>query len=154
LDNIIRAKAAEGASARIVAGFCWDWSDPLSDGTLVDDVVIGGFKRAWNAKSGAGRLKKGIPKETLWAHDQRGLDQVGCVYTAQGFEFDYAGVIFGPDLVYRPGRGWVGRPENSFDTVVKRSGGAFLDLVKNTYRVLLSRALKGCFVHFMDKETE
>lgn len=78
-----------------------------------------------------------------------------CVYTAQGFEFDYVGVIWGPDLVYDFDRqGWLGRPERSHDKEVKRSKGAFTDLVKNAYRVLLSRGLKGCYVHFMDRETE
>jgi DUF2075 family protein len=49
---------------------------------------------------------------------------------------------------------WIGDKEQSFDSVVRRSGGKFVDLVKNTYRVLLSRGMKGCYVHFMDKETE
>ena len=154
LDTIVRSKLEAGNSARLMAGFCWDWSDPLQDGSLVEDVVVGDFKRPWNAKPGAGRVKRGIPKATLWAHDARGVDQVGCVYTAQGFEFDYAGVIFGTDLVYRPGKGWVGQRENSFDTVVKRSKENFAELVKNTYRVLFSRAMKGCYVYFVDKETE
>ncbi len=79
---------------------------------------------------------------------------MGCIYTAQGFELDYAGLIFGPDLVYRPGTGWVGQKEHSYDTVVKRSGDKFVDLVKNSCRALLSRAMKGCYVYFMDKETE
>ena len=37
---------------------------------------------------------------------------------------------------------------------MKRSKDKFVDLVKNTYRVLLSRGMKGCYVHFMNKETE
>jgi uncharacterized protein len=154
LDRIVRSKLEAGSSARLMAGFCWDWSDPLPDGSLVEDVVVGDFKRAWNANSGAGRVKRGIPKETLWAFDPRGVEQVGCVYTAQGFEFDYAGVIFGPDLVYRPGKGWIGQPDNSADKMVKRSKDNFSELVKNTYRVLFSRAMKGCYVFFVDKETE
>jgi uncharacterized protein len=154
LDKAVRGKADSGVTARIVAGFCWEWSNPRPDGTLVDDIVIGGFRRPWNAKSGAGRLSPDVPKESLWAHDPRGAGQVGCIYTAQGFEFDYVGVIFGPDLVYRPGMGWVGQREHSHDTVVKRSGDSFVDLLKNVYRVLLSRGMKGCYVYFMDKDTE
>jgi DUF2075 family protein len=57
-------------------------------------------------------------------------------------------------MVYRPGQGWVGQPEYSHDTMVKRSKATFLELVKNTYRVLFSRAMKGCYVYFVDKETE
>jgi hypothetical protein len=65
------------------------------------------------------------------------------------------GVIFGKDLLYRFDRqDWIGDRGRSYDTVVKRSGGKFAELVKNTYRVLLSRGMKGCYVHFMDIETE
>jgi DUF2075 family protein len=71
-----------------------------------------------------------------------------------GIEFDYVGVIFGTDLVYRHGVGWVGNPSESYDTVVARTGERFIDLAKNTYRVLLTRGMKGCFVTFADKETE
>ena len=54
-----------------------------------------------NAKADAARLGPAIPKSDFWASAKEGIDQVGCVYTAQGFEFDYVGVIVGPDLVYR-----------------------------------------------------
>jgi len=64
------------------------------------------------------------------------------------------GVIIGTDLVYRAEAGWVGDRENSCDGSVKRAKNKFLDLVKNTYRVLLSRGMKGCYVCFLDKETE
>jgi SOS-response transcriptional repressor LexA len=139
----------------MTAGFCWKWSKPNSDGTLKNDVVIGDFRRPWNARPEATRLAPGIPKAPLWANDANGIDQVGCVYTVQGFEFDYVGVIFGKDLTYDFDRqDWIGRRENSCDPVVRRSKDRFVDLVKNTYRVLLSRGLKGCYVYFMDKDTE
>ncbi len=155
LETAIRQKAAEGHSARMTAGFCWPWSKPNHDGTLVEDVVIGEYLRPWNAKPDSGRLATGIPKASVWAYDPNGIEQIGCVYTAQGFEFDYVGVIFGPDLRYSfDGQNWCGHPEASFDKVVRQSKKNFVDLVKNSYRVLLSRGLKGCFVHFMDKETE
>ena len=96
-----------------------------------------------------------IPKSNFWAYDPNGINQVGCIYTAQGFEFDYVGVIFGKDLTYEfDQQDWIGHKERSFDTVVKRSKDQFVDLVKNTYRVLLSRGLKGCYVCFLDKQTE
>ena len=110
----------------------------------------------WNAKSDARKLGPGIPKSDFWASAKEGIDQVGCVYTAQGFEFDYVGVIFGPDLVYRPmDGGWVGQRDQSSDRVV-RSGvteAEFTDFVKSTYRVLLTRGLRGCYVYFMDAPT-
>lgn len=155
IEEAIREKESEGHSARMTAGFCWPWSKPNQDGTLVNDVEIGDYRRPWNARPESGRLAKGIPKASLWAHDPNGIEQIGCIYTAQGFEFDYVGVIIGPDLRYSfDSRSWGGFPDASHDTVVRRSKKNFVDLVKNSYRVLLSRGLKGCYVHFMDKETE
>jgi DUF2075 family protein len=156
LEAAIRARAAGGSTARLVAGFCWPWSQPNADGTLVPDVVEGDWSMPWNARTDVGRLAPGIPKSHYWASDPAGIDQVGCVYTAQGFEFDYVGVIWGEDLVHRPGRGWVGQPEYSKDSVVRRSGKsgeAFTSYVRNTYRVLLTRGLRGCYVYFRDQAT-
>lgn len=154
LDNAVRLRAAAGASARLVGGFCWPWSNPNANGTLVNDVVVGSFSRPWNAKSSAGRLAQGIPPENLWAYDSNGIEQVGCIYTAQGFEFDYVGVIWGRDLRYdQEAQRWIGDRSQSHDNVVRRSGDRFVDLVKNTYRVLLSRGLKGCYVYCQDVET-
>ena len=117
---------------------------------------VGDWSMRWNAKSDARKLGPGIPKSDFWASAKETIDQVGCVYTAQGFEFDYVGVIFGPDLVYRPmDRGWVGQRDQSHDRVV-RSGVTekqFTDFVKSTYRVLLTRGLRGCYVYFMDTPT-
>ena len=155
LEDVVRRKVAAGFTARLTAGFCWPWSKANPDGTLVDDVQIGGYKRPWNARPEANRLAKGIPKAVHWAYDPNGINQIGCVYTAQGFEFDYEGVIFGPDLRYSlDGQQWVGHPESSRDPRVKAGKDQFLNLVKSAYRVLLSRALKGCYVYFLDKETE
>ncbi|MBA2642622.1 MAG: DUF2075 domain-containing protein, partial [Actinobacteria bacterium] len=156
LEALIRTRAGEGYSARLTAGFCWSWSNPRPDGTLESDVVVGDWSMPWNAKPDAGRLAAGIPKSNYWASDAGGLEQVGCVYTAQGFEYDYAGVIFGRDLVYRPREGWVGQPEYSKDNVVRRARRGsvlFADLVKHTYRVLLTRGLRGCYVYFEDGPT-
>src|SRR5687767_4375303 len=149
LDGAIRGHAETGATARLTAGFCWEWSEAKADGTLVEDVQVGSFRRPWNAKPEAARLAKGIPKAPLWAHSPGGVNQVGCVYTAQGFEFDYVGIIWGKDLRYDlDAQVWVGDKKASFDSAVKRSGERFVELVKNTYRILLSRGLRGCYVHF------
>ncbi|MDQ3432834.1 MAG: DUF2075 domain-containing protein [Actinomycetota bacterium] len=155
LEVTVRAHAAAGRSARLVAGYCWRWSDPDDQGQLPADVEIAGWAMPWNAKPDKTRLAPGIPKSHLWACEEGGLDQVGCIYTAQGFEFDHVGVIWGRDLVYRGRRGWVGQPGHSHDRAVKRgvSPERFTELVKNTYRVLLSRGLQGCTVHFLDDET-
>ena len=154
LDAAIRRRVEEGMSARLVAGFCWPWSNPRPDGSLVDDVVIGDFVRPWNAKPEARRLARDVPRATLWAHDQRGINQIGCVYTAQGFEFDYVGVIWGADLRFDPtNQEWVAYPGHSHDAIVRRSGAGFREFIKSTYRVLLSRGMKGCYVYCVDPET-
>ena len=95
------------------------------------------------------------PSRSIRAYDPNGINQIGCVYTAQGFDFDYVGVIFGKDLTFSFETGeWVGDYRHSYDPVVKKSGSRFVELAKNTYRVLLSRAMRGCYVYFMDKTTE
>jgi len=154
LDSAIRRRQNEGSSARLVAGFCSPWSKARSDGTLVDDIVIDDFRMPWNAKPGETKLAPGIPRAQLWAHDPGGINQVGCVYTAQGFEFDYVGVIWGLDLRFDPSsQRWIADRTASRDNVVQRSGADFDAYVRNIYRVLLSRGLKGCYVYCVDDET-
>lgn len=131
--------------ARIVAGFCWPWSKPNPDGTLVNDVKFDNFEMPWERKD----------QFWKWATDDSGMEQVGTVYTAQGFEFDYIGIIWGEDLVIdSTTKQWKAQPEKSFDTMTKRNNQRFLEHLKNIYRVLLSRAHKGCYIYFIDKETE
>ena len=96
-------------------------------------------------------------KDTFWkwATDDSGMEQVGTVYTAQGFEFDYIGVIFGRDLVFDSEvKQWKSIPQYSHDTQVKRKNENLTRHLKNVYRVLMSRAHRGVYVHFMDKSTE
>ena len=82
----------------------------------------------------------------------QGMEQVGTVYTAQGFEFDYIGVIFGNDLVYDADKQhWKSVSQNSHDTQVKRNNPDLTRHLQNVYRVLMSR---GVYVYFMNKETE
>ena len=153
LDRLIKDRAASAFTARLTAGFCWPWSKANVDGTLVDDVRIGDFRRPWNAQPDARHLAKNIPPAPFWATDGYGIDQVGCIYTAQGFEFDFAGVIWGDDLVMRNGA-WIGQPSASRDSMMKRGSGArFTDCVKNSYRVLLTRGMKGCYLYCTDAET-
>jgi hypothetical protein len=155
LESAITSKVEEGYTGRMTAGFCWKWSKPNSGGYLENDVVIGEFKRPWNAKPDAGHLAAGIPKSHYWATEPNGINQIGCVYTAQGFEFDYVGIILGKDLVYDfDQQAWIGNKEHSHDSRVKSSKDDFTKLIKNTYRILLTRGLKGCYVYFMDKDTE
>ena len=156
LYDAIRARNAEKPnSARLVAGFCWPWSDPKPDGTLNEDIVIGNFKMTWEAKNEATNLAPGIPLAALWAYNMQELINLGSIYTIQGFEFDYVGVIIGKDLIFDLEKQMlIGKPENSADKQVKRANSDFLKYVRNAYRVFLTRGMKGCYVYFLDKQKE
>ncbi|HLL60761.1 MAG TPA: DUF2075 domain-containing protein, partial [Candidatus Nitrosocosmicus sp.] len=154
-NAILEKNKVKENSARLVAGFCWPWSNTKPDGTLVEDVVIGDFKMPWEAKNDSKFLVRDIPKASVWAYDPKGLGQIGTVYTVQGFEYEYIGIIFGNDIVYDPTqKDWVGHPENSADSMVKRDKEKFLQNIKNVYRVLLTRGMKGCYIYFLDNNTE
>ncbi len=90
-----------------------------------------------------------------WAISKEGIRRVGNVYLAQGFEFDYIGVIFGNDLVYDFSiNDWRAISKNSYDIEAKKNNPKLVNHLKNAYRVLLTRAHKGVYVYFMDKDTE
>lgn len=112
LESILRSRVADGYGARMTAGYCWPWSDPNHDGSLIPDVHIDGWGRPWNLRSD--RSLPGAPASSLWASQPDGFNQVGCVYTAQGFEYDWNGVIIGPDFVWRKDR-WLSRREFNKD---------------------------------------
>ena len=140
-------------SARLVAGYCWPWHDPLPDGTLVNDVNIGDFEMPWETKGDHGVGE--YPPWYRWALVKKGFEQVGCIYTAQGFEFDYIGVIIGPDLVYDKETDSIkANIEETQDPTLRRDPENFENYVKKIYRVILTRGMKGYYVYFVDKEVE
>lgn len=142
-------------SARMVAGFCWPWSKKLDEnGELVKDVKIGGFEMPWETYDSI-TPPKGYVRWYEWAYKTNGVKQIGCIYTAQGFEFDYIGVIIGNDLSYDAKKDRLSAEISATqDPTLRKNSGSFEDHVKNIYRVLLSRGIKGCYVYFQDKETE
>ncbi|WP_344876788.1 DNA/RNA helicase domain-containing protein [Allokutzneria multivorans] len=158
LEDWLRSQEKNLAgTARIAAGFCWPWTDP-KDGRLANDIEIGDWCRPWNAKQKF--TVEGAPSASHWSFGDKGFGQVGCVYTAQGFEYDWAGVIFGEDLVVRRGT-WRAQPGKSHDrsafrelrgsqSAVERSAAR---LILNAYKVLLTRALRGVCVYSVDEET-
>lgn len=155
MENELRKKMEEGNTARICAGFAWKWTQEAVNGKLVNDVVINDYKRPWNASDKCKGLDKSIPKQSMWATKDGGFEQIGCIYTAQGFEFDYVGVIIGNDIKYSfDNQQWEGHPENCFDSNSLKRSKNYLDMIKNVYRVLLSRGIKGCYVYFCDKDSE
>ena len=154
MESFLASKQADGQTARMTAGYCWPWSDPRLDGTLVDDVRVGGWSRPWNVKSD--RSVGDAPGSPFWATEPNGFGQVGCIYTAQGFEYQWSGVIIGPDLIARDGRLITNRAE--FKDPNFRSRKTVSDaeadrLIRNTYKVLLTRGMRGTIVYAVDAET-
>jgi len=155
MEQLLAEKLAEHQNARMAAGYCWPWSDPRSDGSLVADVTIGDWSRPWNLKGE--RSVGDAPPAALWASDDRGFGQVGCVYTAQGFEYEWNGVILGPDLVWRDDHWVTVRSANrdpDFRNTKRVSDADFDVLVRNVYKVLLTRGLRGVYLYSTDAETQ
>jgi len=159
LEKKIRAlnmpKGNEKRIARIVAGYCWDWSTRLqSDGDLYKDVVIGDWSMPWETNNVQARRpfnEKYAPSADLWASHPMGINQVGCIFSAQGFEVDYIGVILGPDIRFDEEAKCIKAVPGKTHSV--NAKGEHLDiLIKNIYRVLLSRGRRGCYIYCCDEK--
>lgn len=152
LHEAIEAKNGEN-KARVVAGYCWPW---LSKKTPhADDIVIGDYRRQWNLDRDS----------SLWIIASNSIEQVGCIHTCQGLEVDYIGVIIGPDFIVRDGhvmtvaenrdrhdktiRGY--KKKLKIDPIQAKAEVGLL--IKNTYRTLMTRGMKGCYVYCTDAET-
>jgi DUF2075 family protein len=153
LHELIRHKNKEKNKARMVAGYCWKWVSKKKP--MLKDIVIGGYKATWNLDSDG----------QAWIIKPDSVNEVGCIHTCQGLEVDYIGVIVGPDLVVRNGkvitraaeRASTDKSIHGWKALYKESPAAAdarLDaIIKNTYRTLMTRGQKGCFVYFVDDET-
>lgn len=155
-DILLAKNQKEGITSRLVAGFCWEWSKNLDEnGELVKDVKIGDFEMPWETHGNMTKVPAGYVKWYEWAYKPEGIKQVGCIYTAQGFEFDYIGVIVGDDLVYdRENDCLIGNIDGTKDPTLRRGKDNFDEYVKNIYRVLMTRGMQGCYVYFVNKEVE
>ncbi|MGW2558683.1 DUF2075 domain-containing protein [Streptomyces sp. NPDC001514] len=171
LEAIVRSEQWAGATARMVAGFCWPWSDPDElTHELHLDVQIGDWHRPWNAKGDRSSYSDGAPPAKLWAAKAEGIGQIGCVYSAQGLEWDWCGVIMGDDMVWRDGawvfnRGKSSPPDEngkrhllksgSVDTRIPHSSGeGFAKCIRNAYHVLLTRASRATVLYSTDRLTQ
>ncbi len=156
LRDFIFEKNKESNKARLVAGYCWNWVSKKTRG--VKDIVIPDFNFAmqWNLATDG----------NLWIMAPESVSEVGCIHTCQGLEVDYVGVIIGDDFVVRDGK-VVTNPSKRAKTDASLKGyqkelainpGAAREkadkIIKNTYRTLMTRGMKGCYVYFVDKETE
>ncbi len=153
LHDLIREKNKRSNKARMVAGYCWDWISKRTP--LLKDIVISDYKATWNLDMDG----------QAWIIKPDSVSEVGCIHTCQGLEVDYIGVIVGPDLVVRDGsvltrpaeRSKMDKSIQGWKKLVKNDpegGAARLEaIIKNTYRTLMTRGQKGCYVYFVDDET-
>lgn len=155
LRRAILEKNRKANKARMVAGYCWPWASKKDKQAM--DIVLPeyGFAAQWNLDNDG----------MLWAIADDSVDQVGCIHTCQGLEFDYVGVIIGDDFVIRDGRvvtdaakrAGQDRSVHGYKKMLKAQpeyARAEADqIIKNTYRTLMTRGQKGCYLYATDPET-
>ena len=129
----------------MVAGYCYDWNVKNNRGEY--DIVLGdNFCAKWN-----------LAEDTIWAINPKSFEEVGCIHTAQGLEYDYVGVLIGNDLRYDSASGSIIVDKTKISKDDKTSGIRTADdltaekLIKNTYKTLLTRGQKGCYIYCEDK---
>lgn len=156
LMNAIISKNTLNNKARVVAGYCWDWKSKNNPGVF--DIVFPefSFAKRWNLSTYG----------NLWLIDPESVEEVGCIHTCQGLELDYVGVIIGPDLIVRNGEVIADPSKRSgMDSSVKGYKKRFAEniegareqvetIIKNTYRTLMTRGMKGCYIYSVDGETQ
>jgi len=150
-DIIIEKNTESNNRARILAGYCWNWQKEGVNDSNVHDIKIGDFEMSWNLKN-----------TTTFAIDETSVNEVGCIHTSQGLEFDYVGVIIGDDMRYEDGRvvtdftkrAKTDQSLKGIKTMYKKSPEDALQLaeeiIKNTYRTLMTRGMKGCYIYCTD----
>lgn len=143
-DNL-RELNATNNKARMVAGYCYDWNVKYNRGEY-DILLEDGFAAKWN-----------LFDDKIWAINPNSFEEIGCIHTAQGLEFDYVGVFIGRDLRYDATTGTIITDKSMISKDDKSSGIRTADdeeaaqLIKNTYKTLLTRGQKGCFIYCEDK---
>ncbi|WP_405543508.1 DUF2075 domain-containing protein [Streptomyces goshikiensis] len=161
-ENWVTGHITTGRSARITAGFCWPWDSPPTPPLRPEvDISWTGpdgpitWSRPWNARSDETSMDvPDVPGRPYWATDTGGHQQVGCIYTAQGMEYDYNVVILGRDIVRRGNR-WIADPSASHDKPLKGlPAHRYLIYALNAYRVLASRGSKGTRLYSTDPGTQ
>lgn len=155
LRNIIFQKNLESNKARLVAGYCWKWESKKDFNAYDIEFPQYDFKMKWNLPDDG--MKYIIQPESV--------NEIGCIHTCQGLEVDYIGVIVGDDLVVRDGVVLVNPDERDSNDSTIRGYKKLMkqnpdytkllleNIIKNTYRTLMTRGMKGCYVYFTDNET-
>lgn len=155
LRDLIFEKNKEKNNARLLAGYCWNWIREGKNDTDVHDIVIDDFSMSWN-----------LGNSNTWAIDEDSVNEIGCIHTSQGLEFDYVGVIIGNDMRFDGEHivtdfGQRARTDQSLKGIKKRYKQNPVDaleladeIIKNTYRTLMSRGMKGCYIYCEDISLE
>ncbi|MFZ2835822.1 MAG: DUF2075 domain-containing protein [Candidatus Saccharimonadales bacterium] len=153
LHKIITEKNILKNKARLLAGYCWKWIS--GNNPSLKDIQIGEYEATWNLKS----------QGQSWIIHPESVSEVGCIHTSQGLEVDYVGVIIGPDLIVRNGkvitdvskRASSDKSVHGWKKLIKEDQEASLArfdmIIKNTYRTLMTRGQKGCYIYCTDQET-
>lgn len=155
LRDAIFEKNRINNKARMVAGYCWNWISK-NDVTQKDITIEEhDFGMRWNLASDG----------NLWILKSDSVNEVGCIHTCQGLEVDYIGVIIGPDFIIRDGvavtdatqRAKTDASIKGYKSLLKTNPGSAKQkadtIIKNTYRTLMTRGMKGCYIYCTDKET-
>ena len=145
LRDELRKKNMINNKARMVAGYCFDWNVKHHRGDY-DVILENGFQAKWN-----------LENDKIWAINPDSFEEIGCIHTAQGLEFDYVGVFIGNDLRYDEGKGHliidqsrISKDDNS--SGIRNAPTPIAEkLIKNTYKTLLTRGQKGCYIYCQDK---
>lgn len=149
--NAIKRKNETNNKSRVVAGYCWDWKSKQDHRAYDIEIPQFFFRKQWNFNS-----------NEPWLIGEHSIDQIGCIHTCQGLELDYVGVIIGPDMVYKNKRvvtdGFKRSPNDQslkgFKAMMTKTPKEAMQaadaIIKNTYRTLMTRGMKGCYVYCCD----
>jgi DUF2075 family protein len=143
----LRKKNNINNKTRMIAGYCYDWNVKNNRGEY-DIILPNGFKAKWN-----------LEKDDHWAVNPNSFEEIGCIHTCQGMEFDYVGVFIGKDLYYdketnqvKTNRNAISKDDKSSGIRLKSTSDEEADkLIRRTYKVLLTRGLKGCYIYCEDE---
>lgn len=148
--NIIIEKNRVSNRARVLAGYCWNWEKAKKNDPSYHDIKIGEFEMSWNLGEG------------IYAISDTSVNEAGCIHTSQGLEFDYVGVIMGDDIRYENGhvvtdftkRASTDQSIKGLKKMYKENPDEALEradeIIKNTYRTLMTRGMKGCYIYCTD----
>lgn len=151
LKNLVVEKNKISNRSRILAGYCWEWPKENRKNSDYHDIQIGDFGISWNLDDGQ-----------AFAISENSVNEAGCIHTTQGLEFDYVGVIIGDDMRYENGhvitdfrkRAKTDQSLKGIKNMYKKNPAEAIkradEIIKNTYRTLLTRGMKGCFIYCTD----